>query len=77
MPEIDGFELLARLKGMTALEGVLIIAVSGLEDLESIRRAYLLGAQSFLAKPCQAVDVENLIQGFPGYWTRMAACEGA
>jgi CheY-like chemotaxis protein len=70
MPEIDGFELLKRLKAMPTMGDVLIIAVSALDDLESIRRAYGLGARSFLAKPCQAVDVENLIQGFPGHWSR-------
>ena len=72
MPELDGFELLRRLKTMPALGDALIIAVSGLDDLESIRRAYGLGARSFLAKPCQAVDVKNLIQGFPNYWSRTA-----
>ena len=47
-----------------------VFVVSGKDDLSTIRHAYEFGANSFLAKPCKPVDVENLIQGFPQYWRR-------
>ena len=70
LPGMDGFQMLERLKRIPAMEGVLLVAISGLDDLQSIRRSYQLGANSFLAKPCRAVDIENLVQGFPGYWSK-------
>jgi CheY-like chemotaxis protein len=70
MPEMNGFEVLARLKQMPEAAAMLIVAVSALDDLESIRRAYQLGANSFVAKPCTKADVLRLISGFPGYWRR-------
>ena len=73
MPEMDGFELLSRLQRLPEREDMLIVAVSALDDLESIRRAYQLGADSFLSKPCERVDVESLIQGFPKFWSRSPA----
>lgn len=68
MPEMDGFEVIARLKGMPESAGMLVVAVSGLDDLASIGRAYQLGAKSFVAKPCTRTEVLELVYGFPGYW---------
>jgi CheY-like chemotaxis protein len=72
LPGMDGFAFLEWLKNQPQFNDMLIVVVSGLDDLASIRRAYALGADSFLAKPSSALDVENLIQWFPGYWTRSA-----
>jgi CheY-like chemotaxis protein len=70
MPGMDGFEFLDWLKRHPEYDDILVVAISGLEDLASIRRAYALGADSFLTKPCRALDLENLMQWFPGYWLR-------
>jgi len=72
LPGISGFNFLEWLKAQSGLDDLLVVVVSGLDDLASIRRAYALGADSFLTKPCQRLDVENLIQWFPGYWRRGA-----
>ena len=73
LPGMDGFQMLERLKRMPSTQQVLVVAVSGLDDLESIRRSYQLGADSFLAKPCRSLDLENLVRGFPEYWSRADA----
>lgn len=70
LPGIDGFEFLHWLKENPKSNGALIVTISGLGELAAIRRAYELGANSFLNKPCNPIDLENLIQGFPGYWER-------
>lgn len=70
LPGLSGFDFLQAIKGIAGLEKTLIITLTGLEDLRSIRRAYELGASSFLTKPCRLADVENLIHGFAGYWDR-------
>jgi|SRR5581483_4689415 len=70
LPGMDGFEFLDWLGRRVEFEDVLVVVVSGLDQLSEIRRAYALGADSFLTKPCRGLDVENLIQWFPGYWER-------
>jgi CheY-like chemotaxis protein len=70
LPGMDGFEFLVWLKARPEFNEVLVIAISGLGALPSIRRAYALGADSFLTKPCRQADVENLIQWFPEFWVR-------
>jgi CheY-like chemotaxis protein len=70
LPGLDGFQLLEWLRSRADFKNTLAVAVSGLDDLASIRRAYRLGANSFLTKPCQVADLENLVAGFPDHWTR-------
>jgi len=70
LPGMDGFQFLDWLKRHTEFDEILVIVVSGLGDLASIRRAYALGANSFLTKPCSVLDLQNLMEWFPGYWKR-------
>ena len=68
LPDLSGFEILARIKGEPILAQTLRIVLSQTEDLDNIRRAYSLGAHSFLSKPATHDDVQELIKGFPDYW---------
>jgi CheY-like chemotaxis protein len=76
LPGSDGFEFLSWLKARAEFADLLVIAISGLDDLLSIRRAYGLGAKSFLVKPCRPADLENLIHWFPAYWIRSSPPTG-
>jgi CheY-like chemotaxis protein len=69
MPLMDGFEFMGWLRLNDKLGKFKVIVVSGLADVASIRRAYALGARSFLIKPYSASDLENLLKGFPNCWT--------
>ncbi len=51
MPGIGGFEMIRRIRGIEALSDLPIIVVTGREDIDSIDRAYRLGATSFVVKP--------------------------
>ncbi|ACO03406.1 MAG TPA: response regulator [Persephonella sp.] len=53
MPEVDGWEVMERLKENSKTENIPIIIFSALDDLESIE------ADGFIPKP---VDVNRLIQ---------------
>jgi two-component system response regulator len=69
-PDSDGFAFLEWIKTHEHFSDLHVFAISGLDDLKSIRRAYSLGAKSFLEKPCRTMDVENLIRSFPACWER-------
>lgn len=57
MPNIDGFDVLLRLKSHPILSAIPVICLSGKQDEASRTRSYKLGASGFITKP---VDVKQL-----------------
>jgi class 3 adenylate cyclase len=55
MPEVDGFEVLRRLKADAALRHIPVIMISALDDIESVVRCVELGAEDYLPKPFDPV----------------------
>ncbi len=51
MPVMDGFEALQAIRGNPAHAHLPVIVITGREDMESIDRAFALGATSFVVKP--------------------------
>jgi class 3 adenylate cyclase/CheY-like chemotaxis protein len=55
MPEIDGFEVLRRLKSDSERRHIPVIMISALHDLDSVVRCIELGADDYLPKPFDPV----------------------
>jgi PAS domain S-box-containing protein len=51
MPNLDGFSTCARIRAMDGCESIPILMVTGLDDTDSIDRAYSAGATDFATKP--------------------------
>ncbi|MGE0487134.1 MAG: putative bifunctional diguanylate cyclase/phosphodiesterase [Gammaproteobacteria bacterium] len=51
MPRLDGFDACALLRREAAAEHVPVLMMTGLDDVESINRAYEAGATDFVTKP--------------------------
>jgi CheY-like chemotaxis protein len=51
MPEMDGYEVLARLKGNPAWRDLPVIVISALDEMESVIRCIGMGAEDYLPKP--------------------------
>ncbi len=51
MPEIDGYEVLQRLKADGALRHIPVIMISALSELDSVVRCIGMGAEDYLPKP--------------------------
>ena len=68
LPGMSGFEILAWTRGRAAFLKMLRIVLSSLDDIPSIRKAYTLGANSFLIKPPRQQEFEELIKTFPANW---------
>ena len=75
LPGINGFELLRWLKARPELKNIFLVILSATGDLVSVQQAYDLGANSFLIKPCQPADLENLVSCYPNFWTRSLASQ--
>ena len=55
MPELDGHETLARLKGDAATRDIPVIMISALDDVAGIARCVAAGAEDYLTKPFDPV----------------------
>ncbi len=51
MPKMNGFEACSKIRSLEWGEHIPILMVTGLEDIESINKAYEVGATDFLTKP--------------------------
>lgn len=54
MPEMDGYQVLERIKADEALRDIPVIMISALEEIESVIRCVELGAEDYLPKPFNA-----------------------
>jgi len=70
MPGMDGFEFLKWFRHQKRIETILVFVISATNDMASIRRAYDLGATSFLNKSYRRAELKNLIEAFPSPWFR-------
>jgi phosphoserine phosphatase RsbU/P len=55
MPELDGFQVLERLKADKQVRNIPVIIISALNDLRSVVRGIELGAEDYLPKPFDPV----------------------
>jgi sigma-B regulation protein RsbU (phosphoserine phosphatase) len=62
MPEMDGYETLAQIKGDPALAHIPVIMVSAIDEIDSVVRCIELGADDYLTKPINAVVLRARIE---------------
>ncbi|MFL5531879.1 MAG: response regulator [Gemmatimonadales bacterium] len=68
LPRRSGFEVLEWVKGHPVLRRVpVIILTSSREDVD-LRRAYDLGANSYLVKPARPEDLLRMVEHIHAYW---------
>lgn len=75
MPVLDGFEMLHRLKQSTLYRYIPIIILTTSDAQEDIKKAYDLGANSFLTKPSDHQALKDLAKNLHAFWfdvTKMA-----
>jgi CheY-like chemotaxis protein len=68
MPRRDGFEVLSWHRTQPHLQEILIIVLSGYDEMQQMSRAYELGADTFLVKPGRPEELLELIKHFPAPW---------
>ncbi|MBK9966159.1 MAG: response regulator [Holophagales bacterium] len=61
LPGFDGYELARRLRSEEALEGTLLVALSGWAGREETRRAAAAGVDHHLVKPAPSSRIAELL----------------
>jgi CheY-like chemotaxis protein len=62
MPEMDGFEVMEWLKSQLLHSAIPVIVMSAFDQQANIRRAYQLGARTFLSKPVNPESIRDAIR---------------
>jgi adenylate cyclase len=55
MPDLDGYAVLQRIKGDSALRDIPVLMISALDEVDSVARCIQLGADDYLGKPFEPV----------------------
>ena len=62
MPGMDGFATCQRLRQLPGGNFVPILVMTGMDDVESIARAYEMGATDFIIKPCHGLILSQRVR---------------
>jgi CheY-like chemotaxis protein len=62
MPKMDGFAVCQAIRAMPAGRNTPILVATGLDDVESIERAYQVGATDFIGKPISCAVLPHRIR---------------
>jgi PAS domain S-box-containing protein len=62
MPEMDGFELAAKIKGNDALKKMAIILISGINEIGDGEKCRGIGVDGYLNKPVKLADLTQTIK---------------
>ncbi len=71
MPQMGGFELLAWMRTMPAVQRIPFIMLSSSNHRTDINRAYDLGANSYLVKPGSFVALTQAVHFLKRYWLQV------
>ena len=77
LPLKSGLEVLAWIRAQSAFESLLVIVLTSSDEPSDLRRAYSLGASSYLVKPLTAKQLVTLAQAFDWKWVKYRPAESA
>lgn len=72
LPKIDGRDVLQQLKSSESAKNVPVIILSSSERDEDVRRAYELGASTYISKAVIMNELSDSLQSVLDYWSRIA-----
>jgi len=71
MPRKDGREALAEIKGDEDLRHIPVVVLTTSSDDVDVRRAYDLGANSYITKPVTGSKLEAMLDRLAEYWSQI------
>lgn len=73
MPRMNGFELLAALRGDDALAHLPVVVFTTSHAPADVKRAYALQANSYVSKPATLDEFLRLVELLEAYWFGVAS----
>jgi CheY-like chemotaxis protein len=69
LPRVDGLEVLRQIKANIKLRGVPIVVLTTSADNQDVKKAYELGANSYIVKPVDFDKFVEVASQIEVYWT--------
>lgn len=69
LPRVDGLEVLRQIKANVKLRGVPIVVLTTSADNQDVKKAYELGANSYIVKPVDFDKFVEVASQIEIYWT--------
>jgi CheY-like chemotaxis protein len=77
MPRKSGFEVLEWIRAQPELRGLRVVVLTASEAVWDVKRAYDLGASSFLVKPVDFQEFKAMCEALQSYWMGMNMAPGS
>ena len=61
MPDMDGYEVMSKLKSSDRLKNIPVILVTGLTNKESVEKGMSMGAAGYIFKPFKAAEILEIV----------------
>ncbi len=68
LPKVSGLEVLEWIRRQPGLKRLVVVMLSSSAQPEDIERAYELGANSYIEKPCELPRTQEIAQLIKGWW---------
>lgn len=68
MPRMNGFDVLKWLKSDHNLRATPVVILSSSDEADDVKHAYFLGASSYVVKPSDLRQLEELVRAIEWYW---------
>lgn len=69
MPEMDGFEVLRRMKQEKLLDKIPVLVISGENSIQNEKTCFDLGVSDFIGKPYTAILVKKRVENMVNHYT--------
>ena len=76
LPMKSGLEVLEWIRKQAGLENLVVLVLTSSSEPSDLKRAYALGANSYLVKPPTADQLLDLANAFKWYWLEFNRYEG-
>jgi CheY-like chemotaxis protein len=70
LPRKTGWEVLEWVRSRAEFADILVVVLTASEIISDLQKAYRMGANSFLLKPCQPEELIHIAQAFPAHFGR-------
>lgn len=77
LPMKDGLEVLRWIRSQEKFENLVVLVLTSSNEPSDLKRAYSLGANSYLVKPPTAAQLVDLAKAFKWYWLEYNRFEGS
>lgn len=76
MPKMDGYAVLKELKADEDLRSIPVVMLTSSDQEEDVAKSYQEGANSFISKPVETDELEDVLKQLATYFSKAARLPG-